>query len=114
PREEVADIADAHGTDGEAELLKRDAPDLRIGTLCHLGLEVAREELIAFAGPDTAGTTPALLAGGTRRPGLLELAHVVRRVERGLLDSAAVDHGDDVVDGDGRLGHVGGNHHLSL
>ena len=64
------------------------------------------------AGPNASGAPPPLLQIGLARPHRGVVGHVVVRREELHLHLAAVDDVDDVVDGDGGLGNVGGEDDL--
>lgn len=71
------------------------------------------EKMVALAGLHAAGAATPLPRIGQAHPLGLQRGQVRVQVEAGDLDSAAVDDKDDVVDGDGGLGNVGGDDDLA-
>ncbi len=68
----------------------------------------ARNQMKGEPGTHAARPPPPLLQIGLARPHRGVVGHVVVRREELHLHLAAVDDVDDVVDGDGCLGDVGG------
>ena len=92
------------------ELLKRDTAHLRLGVRCERRVRRVQVHAQPVARPPRA---PApLLGSGARNEHVLERSHPARRVVALLLDAPRVDDETDVVDGDRRLGDVGGEHDL--
>jgi hypothetical protein len=72
----------------------------------------ARDQMKGEAGTHATRPPPPLLQVGLARPHRGVVGHIVVRREELHLHLAAVDDVDDVVDGDGRLGDVGGEDDL--
>ena len=93
--------AEVHAPDlGHREWAQR--PILRLAPQTH-----------AMPGTRAAGATGALVCGCARDAHRLQALHAERGVEAWAAHQTAIDHVAHAFDGDGRLGHVGGQHDLA-
>eukprot|EP00754_Rhynchopus_humris_P014998 Rhum_TRINITY_DN14423_c2_g1::Rhum_TRINITY_DN14423_c2_g1_i1::g.88930::m.88930 len=111
----VRGLAEVQHADLQQQVLQRHAGHLALlERRHHLVVRVAGVEPQAVPGADTAGTSLSLLRVGAADPAGDEAVHALLGRVAVLLVLAGVEDEDDVVDGDGGLGDVGGEHDLPL
>jgi len=88
--------------------------DLRRGVRVEVVLRALRPEPVARAGGHAPGPPRALVGGGLRNAHGVEARHAGGGVEAGGAAQAAVHHHADALDGEARLGDVGGQDDLAL
>ena len=113
-RQERLDPGVGHRARLQARRLQRGSLNLRRRPFGHRLEHRPGVEPVTHTRGDAAGAAGALRRGRPGRGHRAHGAHRRFRVVAHLPDQAAVDDGEDVVDGDGRLGDVGGEDHLDL
>mmetsp|Transcript_47802 Transcript_47802/g.154566 ORF Transcript_47802/g.154566 Transcript_47802/m.154566 type:complete len:478 (-) Transcript_47802:2130-3563(-) len=98
----------------QAELLQWPAQHLGHPCWQHgLGVPLPRVQLEGVPGTHATGTAGALPRLRLRDPHVDQPPHLLPLVKHSRLRAAGVNHKDGVVDGDGRFGDVGRQHHLA-
>ena len=101
---------EAQRLDTHHQLLQTDAAHLGVGV--SVEFRIRREEVERDARAYATGAAPSLLRRRVGDGDVVQAAHETLGVVSLLLDPPGVHHAHDIVDGDGRLGDVGGEHNL--
>jgi hypothetical protein len=110
--QKLPDGAEPEQLDRERQLVQRRPKHLRRHMLIEAIVARARNQMKSEAGTHATRPPPPLPQVGLARPHRGVVGHVVVRREELYLHLAAVDDVDDIVDGDGGLGDVGGEDDL--
>jgi hypothetical protein len=110
--QKLADRSQPEQLNRERQLVQRRPKHLRRHMLIQAIVSRPRDQMKSESGTHTARPPPPLLQVGLARPHRGVVGHVVVRREELHLHLAAVDDVHYVVNGDGRLGDVGGEDDL--